>query len=47
MVQLIRVVKAYSGGYWCIHSVKEMGVPIVADMDDIIEDSHWDVRPPK
>ncbi|KAF4464549.1 formate c-acetyltransferase [Fusarium albosuccineum] len=44
--RLIDVVKAHSGGYWYVPAAKELGVPAVSNLDDVVEDSHWDVRSP-
>ncbi|KAF4448517.1 dyp-type peroxidase family protein [Fusarium austroafricanum] len=44
--RLMDVVKCHSGGYWYVPAAKELGVPAVSNLDDVIEDSHWDVRSP-
>ncbi|KAF5229568.1 hypothetical protein FANTH_14138 [Fusarium anthophilum] len=44
--RLMDVVKAHSGGYWYVPAAKELGVPSVTSLNDVMEDSHWDVRSP-
>ncbi|KAM0342541.1 hypothetical protein ACHAPU_009515 [Fusarium lateritium] len=44
--RLMDVVKGHSGGYWYVPAATELKVPAVSSLDDVIEDSHWDVRSP-